>query len=150
MVLDFSKDRNNPNSLSKTRLDLARKFLANSEDNSEDSEGDERINSNSLSKTRLDLARKFLANSKDSEGDERIPLAFRNIVLFDMTLEDLESNVVNGCLLCDWLLQGHSKLTRSYSKLVLAADSMGDYLHFGTLKLIPGTPKSNSRGAYEK
>jgi hypothetical protein len=27
---------------------------------------------------------------------------------------------------------------------------MGDYLHFGTLKLIPGTPKSNSRGAYEK
>jgi hypothetical protein len=100
MVLDFSKDRNNPNSLSKTRLDLARKFLANSEDNSEDSEGDERINSNSLSNTRLDLARKFLANSKDSEGDERIPLAFRNIVLFDMTLEDLESNVVNGCLLC--------------------------------------------------
>lgn len=129
MVLDFSEDRNNPNSLSKTRLDLVRKIA------------DENI----LQSTP--------ANSKDSRPEKRSLRIrnFENIVLFDMTLEDLESNVANGCLLCDWLLQEHSGLNPGQkAKFVLTAKVTGDYLRFGTLRLIPGTANSNSKDAKDE
>lgn len=117
MVLDFSKDRNNPNFLSKTRLDLARKVLME----------------------------KFPQFANLNAGEVEKLYGIENIVLFDMILEDLESNVANGCLLCDWLLQRHSRLKyHREPKLVLAADFIGDNLHFGTLELF------NRKGANEK
>jgi hypothetical protein len=117
MVLDFSEDRNNPRFLSKTRLDLARKVLME----------------------------KFPQFANLNAGEVEKLYGLENIVLFDMTLEDLESNVANGCLLCDWLLQGYSRLKyHREPKLVLAADFRGDNLHFGTLELF------NRKGANEK
>jgi hypothetical protein len=117
MVLDFSEDRNNPRFLSKTRLDLARKVLME----------------------------KFPQFANLNAGEVEKLYGIENIVLFDMILEDLESNVANGCLLCDWLLQQHSRLKyHREPKLVLAADFIGDNLHFGTLELF------NRKGANEK
>jgi hypothetical protein len=123
MVLDFSEDRSNPNFLSKNRLDLARKVLTE----------------------------KFPQFANLNDGKVEKLYGLENIVLFDMILEDLESNVANGCLLCDWLLQEHSRLKYHWEpKLVLAADFIGDNLHFGTLELTPGIPKFNRKGANEK